>query len=227
MRLNGCKRLVPWGAQTDQIIVSAMINNQTELFIVPTSSPGVKIRAYRMYDGSRASDIEFSDVLLSASNRLGKVDQKTLQQIIDSETAMMCMEASSIMWAIHDQTLEYIKTREQFGQTLGSMQALQHRIVDIYIQCQLCQSMAEDAISAMCSDSLNGDHYHGAQSKRVSAAKSFIGENGRSVGKEGIQLHGGIGMTNDIPIGHYFKRLCAIDSLNGNAAWHRNNFQNI
>ena len=124
------------------------------------------------------------------------------------------------MWAIEEQTLAYLQTREQFGQTLSSFQALQHRLVDLYVDCQLAQSMAEDAVTAVA------DQSHDS-AKRVTAAKAYIGDLGRKVGQEGVQLHGGIGMTNDLPIGHYLKRLTAIDRIYGDSVWHRNAFRNL
>ena len=221
--LNGCKRLVPWADQADDIIVSSIKEDEICLILVNAESPGIRKLPYRMYDGSRAADVEFSNVEVTEDLILGTVSESEIQHLLDIETAMMCMEASACMWEIHDQTLEFMKTREQFGQALSSMQALQHRIVDVYVKCQLAQSMAEDAILA--ADSIYNDPDSAQQNqKRISAAKAFIGEAGRLVGKEGIQLHGGIGMTDDIPIGHYFKRLTSFDRLNGDAFWHRKRF---
>ena len=221
--LNGCKRLVPWAGQADDFIVSATKEGEHYLVMVSSDSTGVRKSPYRMYEGSRTADVEFSNVAVTQDCILGRVSENNIQQLFDMETAILCMEASACMWAIHDQTLEFMKTREQFGQPLSSMQALAHRIVDVYVQCQLAQSMAEDAILA--ADCIYGrpdsDEHNG---KRISAAKAFIGEAGRFVGKEGIQLHGGIGMTNDISIGHYFKRLTTFDRCNGDASWHRRRF---
>ena len=222
-KLNGCKRLVPWADQADDIIVSAIREGKYYLLIVSADSPGLGKRPYRMYDGSRTADVEFSNVEITEDRILGCVSEAVIQQMIDIETAMMCMEASACMWAIQDQTLAFMKTREQFGQSLSAMQALQHRIVDVYVKCQLAQSMAEDAILAAESICNNSDSDF-RNTKRISAAKAFIGEAGRFVGKEGIQLHGGIGMTNDMPIGHYFKRLTTFDRLNGDASWHRRRY---
>lgn len=218
--LNGCKSLVPWGNQSDHVLISVMVEGQLNLVIVNTDASGIRIRPYRMYDDSRASDMEFSDVLIEEENRLGPVSQYLLLKTMDIHNAMNCMEASEMMWTVHNQTLEFMKNREQFGQSLSSMQALQHRIVDVYIKCQLAQSMAEDAIIAAADTNYDDSH-----ARRISAAKAFIGENSRLVGKEGIQLHGGIGMTTDIPIGHYFKRFSVIDQSNGNATWHRERFR--
>ncbi len=218
--INGCKRLVPYGAQSDFVIVSAVIESQLSLVVVPTSSEGIKVRPYKMYDGSRSADMEFSDVKVEADHILTQGDAGIVEKIIDVETALLCAEGASIMWEIHDQTLEYMKIREQFDQTLSSMQALQHRIVDVYVKCQLAQSMAEDGVMAVidgCDDN--------ERARRISAAKIYVAEAGRQVGKEGIQLHGGIGMTNELPIGHYLKRLTTIGRQNGDGSWHRRRYR--
>ncbi len=135
---------------------------------------------------------------------------------------MLCVEAAGIMWAVQEQTLEYMKTREQFGHKLAEFQALQHRIVDMYVSCQLAQSMAWDALEAIVRDPDPT-----TRASRVSAAKSFIGETGRAVGKESIQLHGGIGMTDALPIGHYLKRLTFIDHRHGDSSVHRRRFRHL
>ena len=122
------------------------------------------------------------------------------------------------MWAIHEQTLDYLKTREQFGQKLGEFQALQHRMVDMYMACQLAQSLTMDAVAALDRGVRNDIR------QAVSAAKSHVGRACRQVGQEGIQLHGGIGMTMEMPIGHYFKRLTAIGLSFGDAAYHRQRY---
>ena len=219
--VNGCKRLVPWAAQANRALISARMDDTIRLLCVDPHSDGVKLRPYRMYDGSRAADMELNDVRIDGSDILGAVNESDIQQMVDRETALLAAEASSLMWAIHHQALEYLKTREQFGTTLGSFQALQHRMVDVYVNCELAQSLAEDAILA-ANEANSTDAV-----RRIAAAKAWIGEAGRDVGKEGIQLHGGIGMTNDIPIGHYFKRLSAISRLNGDSDWQRNRFAGL
>jgi alkylation response protein AidB-like acyl-CoA dehydrogenase len=217
--LNGCKRLVPWGMQVDQILLTATLSNAVVLVRLPTDAEGIEALNYRLYDGQRASDMSFNNVTIKPEWIIGAVTSAQIQSVIDLESAALCFESSALMWAIHDQTLAYMKTREQFGQTLSSMQALQHQIVDVYVDCQLVQSMAEDAVLAAVSDI---DATEAAV--RISAARVFISDRGKRVGKAGIQLHGGIGMTDDIPIGHYFKRLTAISQLNGNPYWHRQRF---
>ena len=218
-RLKGCKRLVPWGGQVDRVILTAKKDDEIVLINVPASEPGIDKLEYRLYDASRASDMSFNDVEIQQDWILGTVSVDQVQRIIDVETAMLCMEGSALMWRVFNDTLEYMKIREQFGQSLSSMQALQHQIVDVYVDCQLAQSMAEDAIVAVCEvASANSSNN---LEKRVSMAKVTIAEAGRRVAKKGIQLHGGIGMTDDIAVGHCYKRLSAIATLNGDTEWHR------
>jgi len=137
-----------------------------------------------------------------------------VERVLDHAAAAVVGEAAGIMWAVYEMTLEYMKTRTQFGATLGSFQALQHRMVDMYMMCEMAQSMAYDAAAACDSGS------DGERRRTVSAAKSLVGRYGRKVGQEGIQLHGAIGMTMEVAVGHYFKRLCMIDASFGDVAWH-------
>ena len=219
-RLKGCKRLVPWGSQVDRVILSARKDEEIVLICVPLNEAGVDKLGYRMYDASRTSDISFNNVQIRPEWILGTVTIEQIQRIIDIETAMLCIEGSALMWRVFSDTLEYMKIREQFGQTLSSMQALQHQIVDIYVDCQLAQSMAEDAIVAAC-EAVDDQTENIDLERRVSMAKVAIADAGRRVAKRGIQLHGGIGMTDDIAVGHCYKRLSAIATLNGSIDWHR------
>lgn len=217
--LDGVCNLVPYAGAASDFLVAARFDTGTGVVLVPSDAKGVSIRHYRMYDGSRAGDIELSRVRVDRGALLNLNADEVLVSVREHETAMLCVEASALMWAVQEQTLEYMKTREQFGHRLSEFQALQHRAVDMYVDCQLAQSMAWDAMEAVA-----GDPDPVSRSRRVSAAKSYIGETGRKVGKEGLQLHGGIGMTNDVPVGHYLKRLTAIDQLCGDSALHRKQF---
>ena len=217
--LNGCKRLVRFGQQADYLIASALLDGEVTLFIVPSHSQGVIKRPYKLYDGRRAADIELSDVTLGQDQVLPGGTGENIATVQDIETALLCAEASAMMWEIHHQTLNYMKRREQFGQTLSQMPALQHRIVDLYVQCQLAQSMAESAVLAADGSLPTADRM-----REISAAKVHIAEQGRLVGKEGIQLHGGMGMTDDMAVGHYLKRITGIAQMNGNVNWHRDRY---
>ena len=217
--LNGAKALVPYAGQVDHFIVSALLDDRDCLFLIPARVDGLRVTEYRMYDGSQCGDVELSGVSVDADALLPGAGADTVEAVADTEAAVLCLEAAGIMWSVHDETLEYLKTREQFGQKLGAFQALQHRIVDMYVQCQLADSLAWDAVEAVAHETDNP-----RRSRRVSAAKAYIGETGRIVGQEGVQLHGGIGMTDALPIGHYLKRLTAIDRLHGDSHFHRRRF---
>jgi alkylation response protein AidB-like acyl-CoA dehydrogenase len=218
--LTGIKSLVPYAKLADQFIVSALLDDRLHLFLVPAQAGGVEITPYKMYDGGRAGDLALSGVALDSDSRLPGDATSAIRAVVDNESALLCAEAAGIMWSVQEQTVEYLKTREQFGQKLGEFQALQHRLVDMYVQCQLAQSLAWDAVDAVAHEADASK-----RSRRVSAAKAYIGEVGRAVGKESVQLHGGIGMTDEIPIGHYLKRLTTIDHLHGNSAEHRSRFR--
>lgn len=220
--LNGAKALVPYAGEADRFIVSASLNDRDCLFLVPAQADGLRITEYRMYDGSRCGDMELTGVRIGTETMLPGSGADAVKATFDNETAVICLEAAGIMWSVHQQTLEYMKTREQFGQKLGAFQALQHRAVDMYVQCQLADSLAWDAVEAVVYETDKKQ-----RSRRVSAAKAYIGETGRNVGQEGIQLHGGIGMTDALPIGHYLKRLTAIDRLHGDARFHRRRFNSL
>jgi alkylation response protein AidB-like acyl-CoA dehydrogenase len=193
------------GSQRDQ--------NGLSLFLIPTRTEGVSMVSYATQDGNRGADIIFDGAGAVLLGDLGGA-YNVVEPIIDRATSALCAEASGIMWAIYDLTLEYMKTRKQFGESLGSFQALQHRMVDMFMMCQMAESMTYEAALAFDHDDAN------SRRRSVSAAKSLIGSYGRKVGQEGIQLHGGIGMTLEYSIGHYFKRLTMIDATFGDSAWH-------
>ena len=217
--LSGTKIAVLHADTADDLIILARTSGAQRdqdglsLFMVPAGADGVSMTAYALQDGNRGADITFGGVRAKV---LGDVDSAfdLVEEVIDCASSALCAEGSGIMWAIYDLTLEYMKTRSQFGAALGSFQALQHRMVDMYMMCQMAESMAYEAALAFDQDDAD------ARRRSVSAAKSLIGAYGRKVGQEGIQLHGGIGMTLEYSIGHYFKRLTMIDATFGNSAWH-------
>ena len=127
---------------------------------------------------------------------------------------VMCAEAVGAMWASYEQTLEYLKVRQQFGATLGSMQALQHRMVNVYMQCELAQSMLYSALAGLAEED------PAARANAVSSAKYQIMTAAQTVTREGIQLHGGVGMMGELPIGHYLKRVTMINTTYGDAEFH-------
>ena len=225
--INGEKSMVIFAECADTLIVSARtsgIDHDTHgvsLFLVDSKTTGIAMADHKTHDSARASDITFRDVAVSADNLLGEFDNglPALEYAIDTASAAVCAEASGAMWSIYEQTLTYLKTREQFGQPLSTLQALQHRMVDMYMSCELAQSAMLDA-------TLHLDAEPTARRRAVSAAKVVIANHGKSVGQEGVQLHGGVGMTMELPIGHYLKRLTAINATFGDANYHLHRYQN-
>ena len=227
--LDGTKVYVSFAGEAEAFLVSARTAGAVDdrdglsLFIVPAKSAGLSQKSYRTHDGGRAADVVLAGVRVGAEALVGTAGGAfdAIELAHDHAAAMMCVEASGAMWAVHDQTLAYMKIRKQFGQTLGSFQALQHRIVDVFVKCQLAQSMAWDAVAALSS----ADPHD--RMRRISAAKAHVAEAAMAVGKEGVQLHGGVGMTNDIAVGHYFKRLAAIAHTYGDSDHHLERFRQL
>ena len=220
--IEGQKSVVFYAGAADKVIVAARTaGGQTEvdgigLFVVDAGAAGLGRRDFTTQDGGRASELNFDKVAVGGGAVLGAPDGAlpVIERVVDHGIAAVCAEATGAMWSIYEQTLKYHKTREQFGQPIGKFQALQHRMVDVFMKCQLAQSMAYEA-------TLHLDHPDPEIRQRAaSAAKAKIAKYGRDVGQEGVQLHGGIGMTWDLVIGHYFKRLTMINASFGDGRHH-------
>lgn len=212
-RLSGMKSWVDFGAAADYLLLSARTAEGTSLFLLSQDSPGLARRDFQTQDGGRAASFTLTDLDLPATALLGPAGgaAPALARAFDRWAAALVAEAAGIATAIYEKTLAYLKTREQFGRKLGSFQALQHRLADLLIKSELMQSAARDAAEAA---DLAAPQPRAAG---VAAAKFLIGRYGRELGKEGVQLHGGIGMTWDYEIGHYLKRLVAIDLAFGDS----------
>ena len=220
--LSGHKGVVINGDSADTLIVSARTaggprdRDGITLFLVDAAQPGVDRRDYQTIDGLRAAEIALDKVEVGADAVLGPVDGG-LPLIDDAARrgiAAVSAEAVGIMDTMQSLTNEYLKTREQFGRPLSKFQALQHRMVDILIAC-------EEARSAMYVATLRLDEDDAtARDKAVASAKIKVGQGGRFVGQNSIQLHGGMGMTDEMHISHYFKRLRIIDTIFGDHAYH-------
>ena len=169
-------------------------------------------------DGLRAGEVDLDGVRAGPGDVLGRAGEgiAVTEEAVNAGIVAACAEAAGIMARMHRDTIEYLKHREQFGTALSSFQALQHRLVDMFMACELSRSMAYMA-AVRLADPEAGD---GELRKAVSAAKVQIGRAGRFVGENAIQLHGGMGMTDEMPISHYFKRLVLIDSQFGDADHH-------
>lgn len=220
--LDGRKTLVLNGDAADTLLVSARTSGASRdargitLFLVDRDAKGVGVRGYPTNDGLRAAEIDLDGVRLGADAVLGEVDNAMppIEKVVDQAIAAMVAEAAGIMAALCDLTADYLKTRQQFGRAIGSFQALQHRFVEMLLASEQAKSMAYLAATAWDSNDA------ASRARTVSAAKAEIGRGGRFVGQQAVQLHGGIGMTDEYSVGHYFKRLTMIDALFGNADHH-------
>jgi len=217
-RLDGAKSLVLHGEAADRLLVTARTAGAPGdragigLFLVDPRAAGVSRRGYATQDGLRAAEVDFD---AAPAEPLGAPDAlAAIERAVDEATAALCAEAVGAMEAAYELTLDYLKTRRQFGRAIGEFQALQHRAVDLYVQLEQARSMA--IFAAMMADSEDAPE----RRRAVGAAKAQIGRAGRKLAQEAIQLHGGIGMTMEYAVGHYLKRLTAIDLTFGDADWH-------
>ena len=218
--LDGAKSVVIHGDTADRIFVTARIagerraRNGIGLFLIDPATSGVIRRGYPTQDGQRAAELTMANVRVTADELLTDNALPAVEHVIDEAIAALCAEAVGAMQSMQDLTLEYLKTRKQFGRVIGSFQVLQHRSVDMLVAVEQARSMA------MFAAVMAAEENPIERRKAISAAKVQIGRSARHVGQEAIQLHGGIGMTNEYAVGHYFKRVTMIDQLYGDADTH-------
>ncbi len=219
--LNGSKGYVLNGRNAALIVVPARTSGSQAdkdgitLFAVDASAKGLSCTDYATIDGHQAAEIHLDNVRVDSGAVLGEVDHgfAALEAAIDDATLAVCAEAVGIMHVLKDKTVEYSKNRMQFGAPIGSFQALQHRMVDMLTDCEQSRSLLMWAVMVNAAG--------GEDAKRaISAIKYQIGTAGKKVAEEAVQLHGGMGVTWEIDIAHYFKRLIAITQIFGNADWH-------
>ncbi len=224
-RLSGEKVVVFNGAAADQLIVAARTaGEQSErhgisLFLVPGDAAGIERLPYRMMDGQRVANLVFTDVQLPATALLGERDHgfELMNQVVLEANLALCAEALGIMEALNSKTLEYTRTREQFGVTIGSFQALQHRMVDTFMAYEQTKSLLYRALCALTDDREDA-------TSAVHALKVMVDRAGTLIYGEAIQLHGGMGITDELDIGHYAKRLMMINTTFGNGDYHQAQF---
>ena len=215
--LNGAKSVVLHGDAADKILVTARVSGAqmdrdgVGLFLLDSNAPGLTRRSYATQDGLRAAELTLSGVRAQALNDNAL---PLIEHAVDEAIAALCSEAVGVMQSMHDLTLEYLKTRKQFGRAIGSFQVLQHRSVDMLVALEGARSMA------MFASVMAAEENPVERRRAISAAKVQIGRSGKHIGQEAIQLHGGIGMTLEYSVGHYFKRMTAIDQLYGDADQH-------
>jgi len=218
-RITGAKSFVPDAAGAAYLVVSAATGDGISLFLVPVDVPGVVRSDFRTIDERPASTVALEDVHVPAEALIGAPGEGLahLEAAVDRAIAALCAEAVGAMEALNAMTGDHLRSRHQFGRPLGSLQVLRHRAADLYAAC-------EDARSLMLLATLKLDAAPRERIRAVSAAKARIGQLGRFVGYQAIQIHGAMGMCDEVAVGRYAKRLMAIDHLFGDADHHRRRF---
>ena len=219
--LSGAKAAVIGAPWADRLIVSARTSGDprdrrgVSLFIVDRQSANLHLQSFKTIDGRRAAEITLRDVRVPASRILGEEGQgvAALEACRDRAIAALCAEAVGAMTELNSATLEYTKTRKQFGVALGTFQVLQHRMVDMFIALQESISLTQHLNLTLAAN-------EPGCSRLASGAKSKVGEAARFVGEQAIQLHGGMGMSDELNVGHYFKRIAAINIQFGDPTYH-------
>ena len=233
-QLDGEKVVVIGAPLADLLVVSAQVSHGpgcpvsggTGLFLVDRNAPGVSVSAYHTVDGQRAGDVKFTNVMLKAIALLGGDEAKGqalphIEEAIDFATALLCADAVGAMKSANDATLDYLKSRKQFGIAIGSFQALQHRMVDMFMACEQARSMA---ILAACrvdaAANATDPAAIAARKKAVSGAMVKISDSARLISQESVQMHGGMGMTEEMKVSHTFRRLTVLAQRFGDADHH-------
>lgn len=223
--ISGHKGVVLNGPNADKLIVTTRTSgdqrdeNGITVFLVDASAAGVSRRNYPTIDAMQGSEITFNDVQVSADDIIGELNNglALIQSVVDDGLLAICAEAVGAMEVLYKTTVEYTKQRKQFDVPIGSFQALQHRMVDMFIEHEQSKSLMYLAAMRLAEGSDEA-------SKAISALKVQIGKGGRYVGQQAVQLHGGMGQTEELNVGHYFKRLTMISHTFGNADFHLNRF---
>lgn len=213
--LNGAKIMAAAAPLATQLLVTARTPDGISLFLTDVDAPGIEVHPFRTIDDRRAADIVFTDLRLPAEALLSEQGRAwpSLARARDEGAAAICSEAVGCMRKVLADTVEYCKQRQQFGQPIGSFQVLQHRMVDMYMEL-------EQSVAAVYLAVLKLDDDEATRARAVSAAKATVGRAARFIGQQAVQLHGGMGMTEELAIGHYFKRLTAIQYEFGSTDQH-------
>ena len=224
--LSGHKSVVFHGASAERIIVSARTSGAVgeadgiSLFLLTGETPGLSLRPYPTIDGLRAAEVMLTEAggeLLGAEGQAHGI----IEAVIDSAIIAVCAEAVGIMQTLNEMTRAYVDSRKQFGVAIGKFQVLQHALVDMYMAHELSKSLTYRAAGAVATADMR------SRARAASAAKVQIGKAGKLIGEQAVQLHGGMGMTEELAIGHYFKRLAMIETLFGNTDHHRRRFARL
>ena len=226
--INGYKSVVMNGPSADQIIVSARTSgtqldeNGISLFIIDANASGLNKTNYKTVDGRRASDLTFENVSVSKENLIGDQDKgfEILDSTIDKSILAISAEAVGAMEVLYKTTVEYTKTREQFGTAIGKFQVLQHRMVDMFMEYEQCKSLLYMA-------TMKHEEKAEDAKKAISGLKYQVGKAGKFIGQQAVQLHGGMGVTDELNVGHYFKRLTTVGTIFGNTDYHLKKYTSL
>ncbi|MEX3841425.1 MULTISPECIES: acyl-CoA dehydrogenase family protein [unclassified Paraburkholderia] len=218
--LTGTKSVVQHGAQADHWIVPARFAGEVALFVVARDAHGVEVGDYRTIDGQRAATLTFNE---AHARRLGDehAGAATWEKIADYATFLLCAEAVGAMDALNHATVEYTKTRQQFGVPIARFQALQHRMAEMLIHAEQARSLTYLAAARYSSESAE------ERRRAISAAKVRVGQAARFIGQQAVQLHGGMGVTNEVAAAHLFKRLAIIETTLGDVDHHLERFASL
>lgn len=224
--INGHKSMVLHAATATQIVVSARTSggqidrNGISLFLVDADSEGISRQDFPTVDGLRASEIDLKDVKVDADRLLGEADKgyEILNAVANDTVLALSAEAVGIMEKLYKNTVEYTQERVQFDQPLAEFQVLQHRMVDMFMEYEQCKSLLYRATL----ETTQGDPE--TAQRTIHALKHLVGKSGIFIGENAVQLHGGMGMTEELAVGHYFKRMLVIDGQFGNADYHLEKF---
>ena len=226
--LNGYKSVVMNGPASNKLIISARTSSSQfdksgiSLFVVNSDTDGLNKTNYKTVDGRRASDITLENVKISKSNLIGEVDKgfDILDSAIDKSILAISAEAVGAMEVLYKTTVEYCKTREQFGTAIGKFQVLQHRMVDMFMEYEQCKSLLYMATMKFEEGSQDAK-------KAISGLKYQVGKAGKYIGQQAVQLHGGMGVTDELNVGHYFKRLTTVGTIFGNTDYHLKKYSSL
>lgn len=215
--LNGHKSMAFGAKSAKTLLVTALDESGTPVLLaLPCGLAGIELDDYRVLDGSRAAEVLLKDVKVSESDILakGSAALDAITRAVDIFTAAQCADMFGAMSAVLQKTLEYARTRKQFGTTIGSFQVIQHYLVDMFVEVQQSESLVWMA-------GIRGDTADTAARQRaVSTAKAYLSKSAVAVAQKGIQIHGGIGMTEELDIGHYFRRITHYAAMYGGRDYH-------
>ncbi len=226
--LNGYKSVVMNGPSANKLIVSARTSgaqldeNGITLFLIDGDAEGLNKTNYKTVDGRRASDLTIENVKVTKDNIIGQINDgfTLLDSSIDRAILAISAEAVGAMEVLYKTTVEYTKTREQFGTSIGKFQVLQHRMVDMFMEYEQCKSLLYMATMKQEEGSIDSK-------KAISGLKYQVGKAGKFIGQQAVQLHGGMGVTDELNVGHYFKRLTTIGTIFGNTDYHLKKYSSL